>query len=1233
MRLFWICCFILMMSGVATASKTSSIAVLSYKNKQDTLRLWQPLADYLSDTVAGYQFVIQPMTHKEIEDSIRRHTVDFVFTNPSHYVVLKNLNHMTYAMATLVKKYQDIPLYSFGGVIFVRSDSGIYDLEDIKYKRLAAVKIDGALGGFQIQAHELKKNRIDVFNDVEINVTGLPQSKVISTVMEGKADVGFVRTGVLEFLAQKGTIDLKEIRILNQKSSSGFPYQCSTDLYPEWPFIATYYTDEDLLMQVNMALFQMKYHPEVTESLNIKRFRIPDDYNSIVQMLKEMRFYPYEKSEDFGVLDIFNKYQTTILIIEIGLIAFALLFMYLFFVNKRLKSYNQKIFELTSELGSIFETSAVGILMLMNGRYVHRANQTMAHMLGYNKVDEMIGMSVVYFHADENRFKEFGDRYFDQLVNREILQLEYQLKRKNGDLFWAQLSGRAIDVNVPADLNKGVIWVIDDISERKSLENELQLEKQKFEEMFLSHSAVMFIVDSKTGHIVDSNPSAQLFYGYSADEMHQLNVADINTDLKREDISKRIEDVRDNKVNQFHFIHTKKDGSKVDVDAFSAPFQVEGKTYLFSIVHDISDELRLKNELLKSEKKFKNVFEHAALGIARVSPEGELIELNERFCEIIGYQQGELTDKAFKEITYPDDLAPDLALVSQTLKGEIDSYTMDKRYVKKDGSIVWCNLTVSLVRDEQSQPDYFISIIVDISERIQNQKEIEQLSVELQQVNEELEKRVIEEVNKRQSQEILFKQMFNSLTSFISIVSRDFKYIAVNQTYMDKFGKSESEIVGQPITTLVTQDQFDIIKPKIKKALTGEVVIHDGYVVLANGSTFYTETSFSPFYNTKGDISAVIVTVKDTTEAVTLKNELTQKEQLMIQQSKLADMGSMIGAIAHQWKQPLNIVNLKMQLFEMDHEDEADVQELASTIYDQVQFMTDTINDFRNFYNPSKEKDYFNVFSTIQTVIKLLSSKIKAQNVDVFLVGDKDIKAYGYKNEFMQVILNLMNNAKDAVLAHKPKNAIVHLLVKDEGGQACVLVKDNGGGIPEELFPDRLFEQFVTSKGADGTGIGLSISKTIIERFMDGSLTAKNIIDGAEFKITLPQKADDIEGDGSDNVMILYVEDDEFTNKTTVKLIGNAYTNIQSFYNGIDGLNFFKEHVNEISIIVTDIDMPEMNGIEMCKEIRKIKPSIPIIAVTAIKQDIFEDIGFNAIFEKPVVTKNLIQSIQKILSL
>jgi len=230
-------------------------------------------------------------------------------------------------------------------------------------------------------------------------------------------------------------------------------------------------------------------------------------------------------------------------------------------------------------------------------------------------------------------------------------------------------------------------------------------------------------------------------------------------------------------------------------------------------------------------------------------------------------------------------------------------------------------------------------------------------------------------------------------------------------------------------------------------------------------------------------------------------NENAKQLQALQEQNKMASMGEMIGSIAHQWRQPLNAIstgiqNLKYDFKEKKLEDEQYVKDFIQNNKDIIKFMSKTIDDFRSFFRIDKERIDFNVKETTQSVLNMQSAQIKHHNIDVTIKGD-EFSYNGLQSEYQQVILNLINNAKDALV----DNEIVNPKIIIELVNNTLIIKDNAGGIPKDIL-NRIFEPYFTTKEqGKGTGMGLYMSKVIIEDNMNAKLSVSNDESGAVFCI------------------------------------------------------------------------------------------------------------------------------------
>jgi C4-dicarboxylate-specific signal transduction histidine kinase len=239
----------------------------------------------------------------------------------------------------------------------------------------------------------------------------------------------------------------------------------------------------------------------------------------------------------------------------------------------------------------------------------------------------------------------------------------------------------------------------------------------------------------------------------------------------------------------------------------------------------------------------------------------------------------------------------------------------------------------------------------------------------------------------------------------------------------------------------------------------------------------------------------------------TLENKVKEKTeenfqqfQALQQQSKLAAMGEMVGAIAHQWRQPLSILSLRIQKLPRNYEKNKINKEFLEDFVDKnkklIEFMSKTIDDFRNFFKVDKVKKEFDVKIAIEQSLSLFGAQLKNRNIDVFLNGDTMV-IEGYKSEFQQVIINLISNSKDAFKYNNIENAHINITMEDN----IVYIEDNAGGISEDIL-DRVFEPYFTTKEqGEGIGMGLYMSKMIIEDNFGGKLSVKNSSNGAIFLI------------------------------------------------------------------------------------------------------------------------------------
>lgn len=236
--------------------------------------------------------------------------------------------------------------------------------------------------------------------------------------------------------------------------------------------------------------------------------------------------------------------------------------------------------------------------------------------------------------------------------------------------------------------------------------------------------------------------------------------------------------------------------------------------------------------------------------------------------------------------------------------------------------------------------------------------------------------------------------------------------------------------------------------------------------------------------------------------------ELRNRDDILIQESRLNAMGEMISTIAHQWRQPLNNIGLIVQslriAFKSNDLTEQELDEDIDETMTVLQQISETIDDFRNFFSYEKDATHLLINELVSRAISFVKPSLVNKGIRIELDEEPNVTAgEGYPNEYVQALLNIILNARDALLNHQADRPLMSIRVFRENGRSAVTVRDNGGGIPEDILPKVFDPYFTTKQQGKGTGIGLYMSKMIIERKMGGCLTARSVDGGAEFRIVV----------------------------------------------------------------------------------------------------------------------------------
>jgi two-component system sensor histidine kinase TtrS len=290
---------VLLTIRISTAQESYKIGVLAKNGPVRAMKMWKATGDYLASAVSGKRFEVIPLSFDEVDSAIQNRRVDFFLINSSMFITAK-VKFGASAIATMINSRQEKPLKSFGGVIL--SDIGndeINTIQDLKDKNFMAVK-ESSFGGWQMAYMEFLASNIDPMKDFAKLVFSGKHENVILSIQNGAADAGTVRTDTLERMAAIGIVETSDFKIIAPKHHDGFPFVCSTPLYPEWPFAKTKDTPDTIAAEVANALKQMESKDKAAKDAKIVGWVDPLDYTPVEALQKTLKVGAYTVHDDLN---------------------------------------------------------------------------------------------------------------------------------------------------------------------------------------------------------------------------------------------------------------------------------------------------------------------------------------------------------------------------------------------------------------------------------------------------------------------------------------------------------------------------------------------------------------------------------------------------------------------------------------------------------------------------------------------------------------------------------------------------------------------------------------------------------------------------------------------------------------------------------------------------------------------------------------------------------------------
>ena len=631
-----------------------------------------------------------------------------------------------------------------------------------------------------------------------------------------------------------------------------------------------------------------------------------------------------------------------------------------------------------------------------------------------------------------------------------------------------------------------------DITDSKIAQNELVRSEAKYRQLVELAEEGIWAIDNNL-NTVFVNPRMANMLGYQENEMTGKSLSDFLDPKLRDTIVKIIQTYQPGMKNQYEYAFPHKKGSRIEtsVNLSIITDEKKQKTGVLAVISDITQRKRIENALKESWELSRAIVANAPIGIATSDTTYHFVTANDAFCNILGYSEEELRKLTFKDLTHPQDLETSIQNIKALQKGEIASYSAEKRYLKKDGSTIVGRVIVNAIKDRKGKPVLMIVELEDIT----------------------LRKRLEDEL--RQERDLL-ESVTASTDIVLSIVDKDYRTVWANQTAKKIMGRDDLE--NKYCYETFGEGKKEICEGcGVKRIFEGnESIVRRDYVTKINGKDFWSELVSTPIKNKNGKVVAALEIAIDINERKQLQNkladysqrleEIVQKrtEQLkktqaeLVKSERLAAIGELAGMIGHDLRNPLTGIKnsayfMKKKGDKLPSEQSKEMLDIIDRCVDYSNRIINDLLDYSRAINltleqetPKKLLDCSLTFITIPKTIEI-SNRLEEKP---FIKVDPD--------KIKRVFINLIKNAVDAM----PNGGKIMITSQQLKDRLEIYFTDTGIGISEEILP-KLFSPLFTTK-AQGMGFGLAICKRIIEAH-GGTITVKTAKDqGTTFTLNLP---------------------------------------------------------------------------------------------------------------------------------
>ena len=873
------------------------------------------------------------------------------------------------------------------------------------------------------------------------------------------------------------------------------------------------------------------------------------------------------------------------------------------------------------------ESAPIGIYSNdLNGTFLY-GNRKAEEVTGYER-DALIGKNFL-------KLKLLGPKSImkaSKLLARNKLGKStgpdyFTLNRKDGTQRQVEICTEIINI----DEKRVVLGMVQDITGRNQTEEALRESERKFREMTDLLPQIVYETDL-LGNFTFVNKHGYMTFGYSENDLKTgFNVLQTLIPEDRDRAKENIQSIMSGKPSKnTEYTVVKKDGSTFPVLVYSNQVLKNHKPVgMRGIIIDITERKRAEEALIASKSRLMAIFDNSPVAIYEADAEGKCLFVNKKWCEFSGLTPEEARGDGWQRALHPDDREHIFKVWSQHAHSN-KPWNFEYRFNTPTNVITHVWGTASALRNEHGEITGYIGVNIDISER--------------RQAEEALHK-----------SEEKYRKIFENVRDVYYQTGYDGTITEISPSIERHSGYTREAVIGTQIVDFYFYPK-DYLELCEKLEQNGEVNDFEIRLKDKQGRLNYGSVNARIVFDVDGKPVATEGTLRDITDRRQAEKEKANLERQLHLAKKMETIGTLAGGIAHDFNNILQPIlgYAEMALSSLPATDP--LSDDLQQILDGANRAKDLVNQILTFsrqHEHAQEHKPLQLQLIIEEALKLMRPSIPTTIEIRKRIDSSCEKVSADATQIHQVIVNLCTNAfqvmeeKGGVLTIELKQVEVNaptaklysnLLQKK---YALLTIRDTGIGMDEATM-ERIFEPFFTTKMVDGTGLGLSVVHGIIRSHQGEIIVKSELGKGSTFQVYLPILTDrrqsgekDVESIPVGQEFILVVDDEEAIIGVMKKMLGRLGYRVIAKNSSIEGLKAFRERPAEYDLVITDLTMPHLTGLELAKEIGKIRSGIPIILMTGygenIKGDLQKDYGIQAIVGKPIMFRELAAMVRKVI--